>query len=76
MKKKHVQLPAVVFDFSTGSGWNGRSRVIKDGNTVYQYAIMWKQGYDAGAALELFAKSFKLLPRVRPTPPPPATPRN
>jgi hypothetical protein len=67
--KRKTQLPSVVFDFSTTSGWNGRSRVIKDGNTVYQTAVMWRQGYDASAALELFEKTFKLLPRKRPSPP-------
>ncbi len=72
--KKGVSLPSQVFDFSTASGWNGRSRVIKDGNTVWQYAILWKQGYDGSAALELFEKSFKLVPRVRPAPPPEPTP--
>lgn len=66
---KGASLPSQVFDFSTASGWNGRSRVIKDGNTVWQYAILWKQGYDGSAVLELFEKSFKLVPRVRPAPP-------
>ncbi len=67
--KRKTKLPSVVFDFSTASGWNGRSRVIKDGDTVYQTAVMWRQGYDGGTALELFEKTYKLLPRVRPTPP-------
>ena len=67
--KRKTKLPSATFDFSTTSGWNGRSLIIKDGNTVYQTAVMWRQGYDGGAALELFEKSYKLLPRVRPAPP-------
>jgi hypothetical protein len=66
--KPRAKLPAEVFEFSTTSGWNGRSRVIVDGDTVYQTAVMWKQGYDASAVLDLFESSFKLLPRTRPAP--------
>ena len=66
--KPKAKLAAEVFDFSTTSGWYGRSRVIVDGDTVYQTAVMWKQGYDAGAVLDLFEHSFKLLPRKRPAP--------
>lgn len=66
--KPKAKLPSEVFDFSTTSGWNGRSRVIVDGDTVYQTAVMWKQGYDASAVLDLFEGSFKLLTRTRPAP--------
>jgi hypothetical protein len=66
--KPKAKLPSEEFDFSTTSGWNGRSRVIVDHDTVYQTAVMWKQGYDASAVLDLFESSFKLLPRTRPAP--------
>jgi hypothetical protein len=64
-----AKLPSVVFEFSVPGSWNGRSRVVVDGDTAYQTVVMWRPAYDASAALELFEKSFTLLPRVRPAPP-------
>lgn len=61
------RLPSTVFDYQIGDQWTGRSRVIVDGDTAYQSAVMWKQGYDGGGAvLEAFETSFKLVPRTRP----------
>ena len=60
------KLPSTVFDYQIGDQWSGRSRVIVDGDTAYQSAVMWKQGYDGGGAvLEAFEASFKLVPRKR-----------
>jgi hypothetical protein len=65
--KGKKKLPSIVFEYQIGDQWNGRSRVIVDGDTAYQNAVMWKQGYDGGsAALEAFESSFKLVPRKRP----------
>lgn len=68
--KKHAPLPSSVFEFQTGSGWSGWSRVIVDGNTAFQAVVMWPNNYTPSTALESFQNSFKLLPRVRPAPPP------
>lgn len=43
--------------------------MIKGGDTVHQYVIMWRQGFDRSTAEELFEKNFRLLPRTRPSPP-------
>lgn len=65
--KGKKKLPSIVFDYQIGDQWTGRSRVIVDGDTAYQSAVMWKQGYDGGSAvLEAFESSFKLVPRQRP----------
>lgn len=65
--KRGKKLPSIVFDYQIGDQWTGRSRVIVDGDTAYQNAVMWKQGYEGGSAvLEAFDASFKLVPRKRP----------
>ena len=68
--RKHAPLPSSVFEFQTASGWSGWSRVIVDGDTAYQAVVMWPNAYTPSAALEAFQNSFRLLPRVRPAPPP------
>ncbi|HEX7965659.1 MAG TPA: hypothetical protein VF651_08085 [Gammaproteobacteria bacterium] len=66
-KGRKKPLPSIVFDFHIGDQWTGRSRVIVDGDTAFQSAVLWKKGYDGGSAvLEAFEASFKMVPRKRP----------
>ena len=62
-------LPSLVFDFETQSGWEGRSRVVVDGNTTFQTVFFWAKRYDATAALADFERTYKLVSRFRPSPP-------